>query len=91
MLLVAELESGVHELLYMWLPTWIGMNVTLKQEIESHIKKQFVGREATLHDIHEAVIDFLVNRFPEIQGLREYLSAVEQVKGPDEEPSREEG
>lgn len=92
MLLVAELEVGVPELLYMWLPTWIGMNSVLKEEIETHMRKQFVGTRATPQEMHNAVIDFIVNRFPEVQGLREYLLAVERVKGPnDEEVDYEEG
>lgn len=91
MLLVEELEPGVHELLYMWLPTWVGMNVVLLQEVEVHVREHFVGKAATLSDVHNEVIQFLVNKFPEVQGLREYLSAVEQVTGPDEELSCEEG
>jgi hypothetical protein len=79
MLLVEEIEPGVHELLYMWLPTWIGMNADLKKRVERHISKLFVGSEATLVDMHNAVIEYLCGEFPAVLGLREYLKSVEQI------------
>lgn len=84
MLLVEEIEPGVHELLYMWLPTWIGMNNELKKEVELYMNSSFIGREADLQELHYSVIEFFCSKFPEVRGLREYLSAVEHVHGPSE-------
>lgn len=79
MLLVYEVEPGTYELAYMWLPTWIGMNIEIKKEIETYIHNRFVGKEATARDMHDAVVDYLCDKFPDINGLRAYLTVVEQV------------
>lgn len=83
MLLVVETQPGVVELAYTWLPTWLGMNAALKLEIEKEFSARFVGRSVSLEEMHEAVIDHICGLFPEIDGLRAYLKAVEQVRGPE--------
>ena len=83
MLLVAEIEPGEYELLYMWLPTWLGVNINMKRRVERHLEEKFVGKEASEQELHEAVIDFLCAEFPAISGLRAFLSAVSYVSVPD--------
>jgi hypothetical protein len=79
MYFVHEVEPGKMELAYMWLPTWLGMNSELKRQVEAHIRDKFVGKEATIEDLHKAVIDFYCDKFPSLN-LRGYLEAVEGVE-----------
>jgi hypothetical protein len=79
MLLVAETAPGSFELCWTWLPTWIGLNTDLKRQLEAHIKKKFIGNEATIEDLHNEVVEHLVLKFNAIAGLKEYLKAVEGV------------
>lgn len=67
----------------MWLPTWLGMNADLKKKVEAHIQQLFVGKEATLEEMHTAVVDFFCAQFPELTGLRGYLEAITLVRGPE--------
>ena len=78
---VIRTAPGVVELNFMWLPTFVGMNAQLKKEIEERLKPKLEGRplEETLDDAHEMVIDFLVERFPALTGLRDYLDAMKYV------------
>ena len=74
---------GVVELAYTWLPTWIGINASLKKEIEAALAEGIVGRaltEEVLDQIHEEVVDFLAKRFPYIEGLRDYLDSLKFVQ-----------
>ena len=76
-------EPGLLELNWSWLPTWIGMNSTLKKEIEVECAKGVVGKEATdatLEAINDQVIAFLESRFPNIEGLRDYLDGLKFVR-----------
>jgi hypothetical protein len=82
MLLVHEVKPGSLELTYMWLPTWLGMNVQHKRELEEHISKMFVGQAVPLETIHQTIIDFFCDKFPAVGGLREYLQAVEKIELP---------
>jgi hypothetical protein len=73
-------DNGVLTLNFMWLPTWIGMNASLKKEIEKALSEKFVGRPSTdLDAMHEEVIDFLVTKFPHA-GLRDYLDGIKFVQ-----------
>jgi hypothetical protein len=54
-LAVIKAAPGVVELNYMWLPTWIGLNSALLQEIGDHLRAHAIGRELdehTLLDLH---------------------------------------
>jgi hypothetical protein len=82
MKMVVAAGAGELELNVMWLPTWLGMNTALHQELEADLTPQIVGRvldEATLELAHEAVLDFFERKFPNIEGLRDYLDAIKFV------------
>lgn len=85
---VTKVDTGVVEVNYMWLPTWIGMNSLLLEEIGKEVKGKLVGKtmEDGLELGHQAVLNYLVNRFPEMTGLREYLDGLKlvMVHGPEE-------
>lgn len=75
-------EPGVVELNYTWLPTWIGMNNTLKEQIEQRLGPDFVGRamtEEVLDELHQRVVALLVEMHPGLPGLRDYLDAIKYV------------
>lgn len=78
-LAVVQTSSGVLELNYSWLPTWMGMNASLKKEIEDALGKELVGKpldEFGLLGAHALVVNFLVQRFPQITGLRDFLDGL---------------
>lgn len=82
MRLIVQTGPGTVELNYMWLPTWIGMNTSVKQEIEEAISPMLVGKDMsdeTLEAAHEAVIDFLDKKYKGLDGLRDYLDALKFV------------
>jgi hypothetical protein len=75
-------EDGVIELNFMWLPTFIGQNIPIMQELKRDLEKEFKGKpitEATLCSMHEKVITWLLAKFP-FEGLGKYLHAIEEVK-----------
>lgn len=72
-------EPGVMELNYTWLPTWLGMNSRLKADIEQALSAAMVGiavDEEALDKAHDLVVDFLVERFPHIEGLKAHLDSL---------------
>lgn len=76
-------EPGVVELNYMWLPTFLGMNSRLKQDIEKELGPKFQGRaldENFLNEADEIIVDFILKKFPNIVGLRDYLDAIKFVQ-----------
>ena len=86
---VVRTAPGVLEINWMWLPTFIGMNAQLKKEIEERLAPKLEGRplEEALDDAHEMVIEFLVERFPALHGMRDYLDAMKYVTedGPEQQ------
>jgi hypothetical protein len=77
------IDGNVVELNYMWLPTWIGQNAKLKKEIEEALKSKIVGKdlsEDTLNEVHEMVLQYLVDRFPAIRGLYDYLDGLKFIE-----------
>lgn len=83
MMLVHYAQDGVLELNWMWLPTWLGMNNDFKAGLESHIR----GLKLDAHDpdhllwqVHMKVIDYIEEKFTDLEGLRFYLEAVSQVE-----------
>lgn len=77
-------DPGTLELNYMWLPTWIGLNAKLKQEIETEVAPLVVGREITEQDldqISDQVLDIIVRRCP-VQGVRDYLDGLKFIQDP---------
>ncbi len=83
MRVVVITAPGVLELNYMWLPTWIGSNAMLKQQLEKELSGKIVGRpltEAELDEINKEVISGIVELHPEIEGLDDYLDGLKFVK-----------
>lgn len=83
MKLVIIPEPGVLELNYMWLPTWIGINTPLKQELEGAIRSKLVGKELTsavIDEAHDLIVEFFSNKFPNLVGLRDYLDSLKFVQ-----------
>lgn len=79
-MLFLHLDNGVLELNYMWLPTFIGMNVALKRDIEKDLAAKFQGRpETDLAQMHEELIDYLVTKVP-LPGFRDYLDGIKFVQ-----------
>lgn len=87
---VVKTAPGVVELNFMWLPTFVGMNAQLKKEIEERLAPKLEGLpldDDTLNDAHEMVIEFLVERFPALHGMRDYIDALKYVieDGPEQQ------
>lgn len=83
MRVVHRTEPGVVELNFMWLPVWIGMNQQLTRELGEELKKHFVGKELTdrtLDELSELIIDYLEERYPHLEGLRDYLDGLKFVQ-----------
>lgn len=82
MRVIVQTGPGELELNYMMLPTFIGMNTLLKKELEAKFKVQFEGQPMTdefLDRAHDLIIDFLVEKFAALKGLREYLDGVKYI------------
>lgn len=73
MLLVNRVKDGVYELNYMWLPTCIGMNVKLKQEMERELA--VVAQGKTPEEVSDLVLGWLCERVP-VEGLRDYIDGM---------------
>lgn len=83
MRLVVSTDPGIVELCYTWLPTWIGLNTALKQKLENSLGKEAVGKpmtEETLQFLHDKVIAFLEEEYPNIVGLRDYLDGIKFIQ-----------
>ncbi len=79
---IERTAPGKLELNYMWLPSWVGLNEALIREIEDLLSAAIVGQdltEETLELAHQAVLEILVNKFPSITGLLEYLDGIKFV------------
>lgn len=80
---VVQVGPGTVELNYMWLPTAIGMNSLLKKEIEEAIGPALQGLpldDAGLDKAHDIVVDFLVKKFPEMDGLDRFLDGMKYLE-----------
>lgn len=80
---VVHVGNGVVELNYMWLPTAIGMNSLLKQEIEKALADRLQGLPLDDHGLdqaHAVVVEFLEKKFPEIEGLPRFLDAMKYLE-----------
>ncbi len=80
---VVHVSEGVLELNYMWLPTAIGMNSLLKKEIEESLSKKLTGivlDENSLDWAHNLVVEFLVKKFPELDGLERFLDGMKYLE-----------
>lgn len=78
-----SVEGNAVEVKYMFLPTFLGLNTVLLQEMEKKIAPMLVGKEATddvLDAANDAILDFIEARFPDIEGLRDYLDAMKFIQ-----------
>lgn len=83
MRLVVATEPGVVELNFMWLPTWMGINPQLKKDLETELKPLLLGKGLTddlLEQVHEYALNYIVQRHPHFEGLRDYLDALKFVR-----------
>jgi hypothetical protein len=74
---------GRLELNTMWLPTWLGINQTAVKDIEREFAPKVVGRAATeeeLDKLNDEVLDILTAKYPQIEGLRDYLDGLKFVR-----------
>ncbi len=80
---VVSIGDGRVDLNFMWLPTAFGMNSLLKQEIEKTLASKIQGLsldDKGLDQAHDIVVKFLVEKFPEIQGLDRLLDSLKYVE-----------
>jgi hypothetical protein len=80
---VIKTGPGTVELNFLWLPTVIGMNGTLKTEMEKVIKEKVLGLpmdEDGLEEVDQIVIEYLMQKFPNVKGLALYLDALKYVE-----------
>lgn len=92
MKLLHRTGPGTVGLNYMWLPTWVGMNAALIKEIEEHIAPLLMGQaltDETFDKAGEAVIEFLVYKFPHINGIHDYLDGLKYVETADAQAQEE--
>jgi hypothetical protein len=76
-------EPGSVELAYTWLPTWVGMNTALLTRMQEKLIPTIQGRpltEETLDEVNQLVIDFLVETFPQLTGMRDYLDGLKFIE-----------
>jgi len=79
---VVAVAPGELELNWTFLPSFIGMNATLKKELEEALKPLIEGQawtESSLDQAHDAVLDFLEKKFPALRGLRDYLEGLKYI------------
>jgi hypothetical protein len=77
---VQYVGGGRLELNYMWLPTWMGMDSALKQEVEKALAEKFQGRGVDeLDALNEELLDWFEQRFSAVPGLRDYLDGLKFV------------
>lgn len=75
-------EPGITQLNFMWLPTWLGMNGPFQADLKAKLGEKFVGmpvNDETLAIMSAAVLDAIVDKYPGVTGLRQYLEALEHV------------
>ena len=79
---VERTAPGTLGLVWIWLPTWIGMNSQLLRELEESIAESIVGKaidEDTLDLAQSLILDELERRFPQNHGLHAYLDGIKFV------------
>ncbi len=82
MRLIVQTDYGKTELNYTWLPTWIGMNTALKNELEKAVSDKIVGKvmsEEVLDEAHDLIVKWFADKFPNLVGLADYLDALKYV------------
>jgi hypothetical protein len=80
---VIGVGKGALELNYMWLPTFIGMNGPLKQDMERDLQEKMKGIAADedgLDYAHDLVVKYLTAKFSDVKGLDLYLDAMKYLE-----------
>ena len=80
---LVAVNGRIVELNYMWLPTWIGQNAQFKQQLEADLRSQIEGLELTvdnLDKIDTMVLNYIIMKFPHINGLFDYLDGLKFVE-----------
>jgi hypothetical protein len=82
MFAVVRAGQGILEVNYTWLPSWIGLNSKLLADIGNSVSSSVVGLplEEAERVGHAAVVRYVVNAYPDLEGLEEYLNALKLVK-----------
>lgn len=79
-------NPSVFEVAWMWLPSFIGQNASLLNELDKALTEKFQPpvevNDRKLDEIHQFVIDWICDQI-KIKGLWHYLSAIERVTGGD--------
>jgi hypothetical protein len=68
---------------FMWAPTFIGLDNSLKKELEERIGPELVGKEVSdkvLDEAHDKIVAFIVEKYSAIEGLRDYLDAIKFIQ-----------
>lgn len=80
-------KDGAIELSWMWLPTFIGQNYPILKELgkawEAEFPQGVTYTPAGLDEMHKFTLQWLCEKFT-IDGLYEYLKAIENVKEQDD-------
>ena len=80
---LVNVEGREVSLNYMFLPTFLGLNTVLLQEMENKIGPMLVGKEISedvLDEANDYILDFIEEKFPDIKGLRDYIDAVKFIQ-----------
>ena len=75
-------NGRVVELNYMWLPTWLGQNAIFKRDLERDLRGRIEGLELTsdtLDKVDRMVLAYIVEKYPHVQGLFDYLDGLKFV------------
>jgi len=79
---IVPVAPGKLALNFMFLPTFIGMNSTLRAKMEKVLNEKIVGlpwTESTFDLANDAVIEYVQAEFAGLPGLKDYLEAVKYV------------
>lgn len=84
---IIQLQDGVLEVRWTWLPFWMAANPALKQLIDDELKdacllNAVTGSEEDLDALHRYCCRRLQERFPAFPGLGRYLDALTTVQEP---------
>ncbi len=80
---IVHTGDGVVELNYLWLPTIIGMSASLKQAMEKALREELKGiplDDAGLDRAHAIVVQYIIEKFPNVRGLDKYIAGMRHLE-----------
>lgn len=83
MLVVVPTYEGVLELNWTWLPSFMGLDASLRETLRLHLAGKYEGRamsDETLQEAHADVVAFLKDRYPALLGLDRFFDALQHVE-----------